>query len=126
MRVYSYLFHGLLALFLLAISGLDLAGSAESLHLSMLPWTGAVLTRWVFFSALFGLVSLLLAIAGKLRVLFFFWSLAVAVMLIRGYFLTSYHFRGAEEFKTALYLTAAALLAILGAWFQLRRKPQRV
>jgi len=39
MRFYSYLFHGLLALFMLGISAVALA-SGTALHLEMLPWSG--------------------------------------------------------------------------------------
>ena len=38
MRFFSYLFHGLLALFLIAVSGLALGtGAAESLHFACSP-----------------------------------------------------------------------------------------
>jgi len=42
-RYFSYVFNGLLALFLLAVSGLALASGAANLHLGMLPWSGAML-----------------------------------------------------------------------------------
>jgi hypothetical protein len=119
-RLFSYLFHGLLALFLLAISAVALA-SGQTLHLEMLPWQGPSLTYWLFFSALAGLISLILAIRRTWRALFFLWSLAVLVILVRGYFFSHYHFAGPPGFHRALYLTAGALIAALGAWFQLRR-----
>ena len=76
LRFFSYLFHALLVLFLLAVSGLTLLLGGQSLHLGMLPWTGSTLTRVVFFGSMGGLVALLLAIRGRLRALFFLWSLA--------------------------------------------------
>ena len=124
MRFLSYLFHTLLALFLFAVSGFAMASGARSLHLDMLPWTGSTLTYVLFFGSLFGLVTVVLALKGMLRPLFFLWSLAVTVLLVKGYFLSGYHF-AAGEIRTALYLLVASILALFGAWFQMRRRPDR-
>ncbi len=124
MRVFSYLFHGLLTLFLLGISLIALS-SGQPLQLEMLPWSGTSLTYWLLGGALIGLSSVILAIWGKWRPLFFLWSLAVLVMMIRGFFLSHYYFAGPPEFRGALYLTAGALIAFVGAWFQLRRQQLR-
>jgi hypothetical protein len=123
MRAFSYLFHGLLALFLIAVSVLALVSSGgRSLQLGMLPWSGVILSYILFFGAAFGLVTLLLALAGKVRVLFFIWALAVAGFLIKGYVFSSYHF-GPGSISTAVYLLVASLVALLGAWFQMRQEP---
>jgi len=124
MRWFGYLYHGLLALFLLAISAVALA-SGQTLHLEMLPLQGPSLTYWLFFSALAGLIALILAIRRTWRALFFLWSLAVLAVLVRGFFFSRYHFAGPPGFHQALYLTAGALIAVLGAWFQLRRAAAR-
>jgi hypothetical protein len=124
LRVFAYLFHGLLALFLLGISGVALISGPQALHLDMLPWTGTTLTYVVFFGCLFGLIVVLLAILGKLRPLFFLWTLAVLVLLVRGYLLSPYHFTGTGV-RPAIYLTAGSLIALLGGWFQLWGKPNR-
>jgi FtsH-binding integral membrane protein len=121
MRIYSYLFHGLLALFLLAISAIALL-SGTSLHLDVLPWSGTKLVYILFFSALFGLLTVLLAMKGTVRFLFFLWSLAVCGAIVRGFFLGSYRFADQAMMKNALYLTAGSLLAIVGAWLQMRRQ----
>ena len=121
MRVYSYIFHGLLAFFLLALASLALFSGDHNLQLAMLPWTGKALTYWLFFLSLFGLATVALALKGVLRVLFFAWSLAVLLLMLKGYYLGPYFFRPGE-FSTAVYLTVAAILAVAGAWFQLRRK----
>jgi len=117
---FSYLFHALLALFLFAVSALALSSGANALHLAMLPWTGPTLTYVLFCGSLFGLLSLLLALTGRLRPLFFLWSLAVTVLLVKGYFLSGYHF-GVGEVRTALYLIAGSVIALFGAWFQMFR-----
>jgi hypothetical protein len=124
MRVFSYLFHGLLTLFLLGIS-LVAWSSGQALQLGMLPWQGQTLTYWLLCAALLGLASVILAIFRKWRPLFFLWSLAVLVMMAWGFFLGHYYFAGPAEFHGALYLTAGALIAAFGAWFQVRREPLR-
>src|ERR1035441_2828436 len=152
MRVFSYLFHGLLTLFLLAISVVAWS-SGQPLQLEMLPWQGQMLTYWLLCAALVGLASVILAICRRWRSqmltywllcaalvglasvilaicrrwrpLFFLWSLAVLATMARGFFFSHYYFAGLPEFRGALYLTAGALIAALGAWFQWRREPLR-
>jgi sulfite exporter TauE/SafE len=123
-RVFSYFFHGLLTLFLLAISAVALS-SGQPLRLEMLPWEGRTLTYALLCAALVGLASVILAVLGRWRLLFFLWSLAVLAIMARGYFFSHYYFEGPPEFRGALYLTAGALLSAFGAWFQLRRRPLR-
>jgi hypothetical protein len=124
MRAFSYLFHGLLTLFLLGISVVALS-SGQPLQLEMLPWQGPALTWWLFSTALAGLLLVVLAICRKWRALFFFWSLAVLALIARGFFFSHYYFAGAPEFHGALYLTGGALIAAFGAWFQAGREPLR-
>ena len=116
----SYLFHGFLCLILIALSGLAMAAGAQTLQLGMLPWTGSTLLHTLFFGALFGLLTVILAITGKLRPLFFVWSLAVTLLLVKGYIFSGYHFTPGE-FRSALYLIAGSVVALLGAWAQMFR-----
>jgi hypothetical protein len=122
MRFYSYLFHGLFALFLLGVSMIAIT-SGTALHLDMLPWTGETGTHILLGAGIFGILVVLLALKGTLRFLFFLWSLVVFVMLVKAFFLSSYQFDGG--FKAAALLTLGALVAILGAWFQMTRKTMR-
>jgi hypothetical protein len=124
LRFFSYSYLGILALFLLGVSGLTLISGADNLHLGMLPWTGSTLTRFVFFGSLCGLLSLLLAMLGKIRPLFFLWSLIVFVLMVKGYVLSGYHL-APDEGRMALYLMIGALFALAGAWFQIWRKTGR-
>ena len=122
LRFFSYLFHGLLALFLLAISGLALSSGVD-MHLGMLPWTGDTLVRYVFTGSLIGLLIVILAMRGILRILFLLWSLVVVYFMVKGYWLSGYRFSG-QEYQTALWLSVGSLLALPGA-FQLRTKTKR-
>lgn len=125
LQIYSYVFHLMLGLFLLATSGLALFGAGQTLKLEVLPWAGDTLARVVFWSSLAGLTTLVLAVAGRLRFLFFFWTLIVLTLLVRGFFFSAYDFRGPVEFTTAMYLTLAALVAALGGFFQIRKREKR-
>jgi hypothetical protein len=119
MRYFAYLFHIVLALFLLALSGIAISTGTGSLRLGMLPWSGDSLNYILLGSALVGLLTVLLAMKGVFRFLFLIWSFLVFVMLVKGYIFSRYAFQP-NEFRIALYLIGASLLALLGAWFQLR------
>jgi hypothetical protein len=116
----SYVFHGLLCLILVAMSGLALAAGAQTLKLGMLPWTGSTLLYAMFFGALFGLLTVILAIKGVLRPLFFVWSLVVTILLVKGYIFSGYRFTPGE-FRTAMYLIVGSIIALFGAWVQMGR-----
>ena len=120
MRYFSYFFHTLLALFLIAISGLAMASGGGDLRLKMLPWEGDTLERVVLTGAIIGLVTVILAMRGVLRILFLIWSFLVFVLLVKGYIFSGYKF-APNEFRTALYLILASFIALFGAWFQLQR-----
>lgn len=122
LRIYSYLYHLVLALFLLGLSLVAMASSSHTLNLGMLPWKGATLTYWLFGAGVLGVLLVLLALMGKLRFLFLPYALAVFGMMLRGYFVSGYSFRGKDEFRMAIWLTAGALVAIFGAWSAARRK----
>ena len=117
----SYVFHGLLCLILLAMSGLAMAAGAQTLQLGMLPWTGPTLLYTLFFGALLGLVTVILAIKGTWRPLFFVWSLVVVLLLLKGYIFSGYHF-SPGEFRTAMCLIVGSVIALMGAWVQMGRK----
>ena len=123
-RIYSYLYHLLLTLLLIGISTLALL-SGTNLNVGFVPWKGRETAYWLLFSALFGLISVILSMARKLRFLFLLWSIAVFVMLVRGLFLSAYSFPCPTEFKQGVYVTLAALLAIAGAWPPPRKTRRR-
>jgi hypothetical protein len=123
LRFFSYFFHFALGLFLLGVAGLALGSGPHALHLDMLPWTGEPLAYILLFGALLGLLSLALAITGRAPLLFFIWSLVVAVLLLKGYFFSGYRFAPGGV-RTGLELLAASWLALIGAWFALRQ-PER-
>ena len=114
LRLYSYLYHLALTLFLLGVSALAIF-SGGGLSFDMLPLSGWRLSYALFACSLVGLISLLLAATGKFRHLFPVWALAVVVFQIRGFFWTSYAFDDYSHFRQALWLTAGGLLAFIGS-----------
>lgn len=123
MSAFSFLFHGLLALFLTALACMALAWGT-TLHLDMLPWTGSTLDYVLLFGGLCGIALVILAVLGRLRPLFFVWTLVVLILMVKGYVLGSYHFDPASA-KTAGYLMLGALLALIGGFMQMFRRSER-
>ncbi len=119
MRLFTYAYHGLLGLVLLALALVAAASGSHTLQLEMLPWTGAALTWWLLGGSLFGLATLVLAFKNITRVLFLVWSIVVAVMLFKGLFFSQYRFTPGE-ITLPLSVAGGSVLAVVGAWFQLR------
>ena len=117
----SYVFHGLLCLILLAVSGIAIAGGGLTLHLGMLPWTGSTLLYALFFGSLAGLVTVVLAIKGTWRPLFFVWNLVVAVLLLKGYIFSGYRF-SPGEFSPVMLLIVGSWIALLGSFARMVRQ----
>lgn len=123
MRVYSYLFHLVLGLILIAISAVTLIGGAHNLKLGMLPWSGATLTYSLLALGALGVILVGLAVRGSLRIAFFLWSLVVVGFLVKGYIFSSYVFSGPGEFWKALIFILGSILAVVGAWFSWKQAP---
>lgn len=117
----SYVFHGLLCLILFAVSVVALAGGGQTLHLDMLPWTGSTLLYALLFGSLAGLATVVLAIKGTWRPLFFVWSLVVAVLLLKGYIFSGYRF-SPGEFGPVVFLIVGSWIALLGSFARMVRR----
>ena len=116
LRILSYLFAGVLSLIALAVAALSLRTGGE-LNLGFLPWTGKPLSYWLLGLALTGLITLLLALAGRSRWLFFLWSLGAFILVFKGMFISLYRFTGGPvTFKAGVWLSVGMLLAALGSF----------
>ena len=124
LRIYSYFYTAAVALLLLGLAAVAI-GSNIHLKLAMLPWEHRALNHWLLGSGLLGLVLVVLASMGRLRILFLCYCLAIFWLMFRGYFLTGYAFSGKDEFRFAIWLTAGALLAVFGALSGLLGKKAR-
>ena len=116
LRIYSYIYHFILGLFLAALGALALASGMHNLNLGMLPWKGQELTYWTLGLGLAAIVCVILAVTGWFRWLFPLWCLFVVIMMIKGFFLTpTYVFAGSGSFKGAIWLTIGAIGAFLSS-----------
>jgi len=122
LRVFCYLFHTILSLALLGLGVVAVRSGVKDMKLEMLPWKGAELNHWLIGLGLAGLLSVILAVTGKLRALLPLWSIFVLVMLVRGVFFSSATFSGHEDFHNCLLLTTGALIAMVGSFGVLRRR----
>jgi hypothetical protein len=125
MRFYSYLFHGLLALFLLAVSLVPLFSGIHNLQLGIVPGEGITLTFTLMAIGLIGVLIVLAAVIGKTQTPLFVWSVLVLLAMLWGYFLRPYRWSGPEAFRSTLLLVFGAVLAAVGAWYARQRRPAR-
>ena len=114
LRLFSYLYHFILCLFLLGL-GIIAYSSGRPLSLGMLPWEGEKLTQAVTAMGVIGLICIFGAITGLFRWIFPIWTLVILVLMVRGFFLGSYTFSGADQFKLFIWLTVGALIAFLAS-----------
>lgn len=124
LRAFSYVYHLVLALFLLGLASVALI-SANQLRLDMLPWKGDDLAQWLLWGSLLGILSIVLAVTGIFRYLFPVYALVVLVMMFRGYLLQPYTFAGKDAFYSTLWLIAGALLAFLASLTLLKLRRRR-
>jgi hypothetical protein len=115
LRLYSYLYHLVLALLLFGISGIAIASDVHTLNLAMFPWKGDELIHWLFYGSIVGLITIMLAITGIFRYLFPIWTLIVFVMMARGFLILPYTFSSKDEFYAVLALIAGAFGAFLSS-----------
>lgn len=125
MRIYSYLFHAILAFFLLGVSFVALLNGRHNLKMTLLPWEGRSLTYWMLLLGLLGFVSIFLAFSGKMKILFLIWSIGVVLVLIKGYIFSGYYFGGFWGFLNAVWFILAAILAAVGSWLRYRQPERR-
>jgi len=128
LSLYALLFHALFALFLAALAVVALVSDAESFWFEILPWSGKTLARWLLGLGAAGVLLVTLAAKGRLRGLFFLWSLIVLALVVRGFFFSSYAFTpGTDQLRNALLVIAGALVAAIGARLGARTKrPERL
>jgi peptidoglycan/LPS O-acetylase OafA/YrhL len=117
MRIYSFVFHIFLGVVMMAVGLVSGTGGQHNLQIRFLPWQGTTLRYCLLGLGFAALVITALAVRRVVPALFALWSLAVLVMLVRGYFFSSYSF-GLGGIRTALLFVAAALLAFVGAALQ--------
>ena len=112
LRLFSYVFHLVLTVFLVGIA-IIAATSHQPLNLRMLPFSGESVVHDVLLLGVIGFLVTILALTNIFRYFFPIWAAAIAYLTVRGYFFSGYVFANPNDFKTALWLTIAAV----GAFF---------
>lgn len=117
LRVYSWIFEGLLCLLGIGVSIVSLTvGSSDPVQMDWLPWSGAALPAWLIGLGILGLILVFLAFVGRLRILLFLFAIAVFALLAKGLFFGTHTFEDATGARNALLVVLGAFLALIGAW----------
>lgn len=117
LRFYSYAFHALFAFVALAVAVVALVSGPLTVSFYLLPWSDKALVFPLIGLALAGVVVLLLAVRGKMQGLFLAWSVLLLALTVRFFFFTPFSFTPSTgDYKVALYIILAAMIAVLGAW----------
>jgi hypothetical protein len=117
LRVYSWIFEALLCLLAIGVSIVSLTvGASDPVQMDFLPWSGATLPAWLIGLGILGLLFVLLALMGRLRILLFLFALAAFVLLAKGFFFSTHTFENAADGRNAGLLVLGALVAFIGAW----------
>jgi hypothetical protein len=114
LKFYAYLFHLALSTFLIGIAILARV-SHQPLHLEMVPFDQQKMISRVSLLSLIGFICIFLALVRIFEFVFPLWSLAVVVLLIWGFFFSSYSFNGISGLEWALLLILGALFALYGS-----------
>jgi hypothetical protein len=114
MRLFSYLYHLVLCLFLLGLGIVGWMSRPASFSAPWLAWEGDHV-KLLLGAGIAGLISLILAVTGRFRALFVLWTIVVVIMMFRGFFSGPYTYSGMEEFKTTLWMFAGAVVAFLAS-----------
>jgi hypothetical protein len=128
LRIFSSVYHLVVALFLFGLGLVALlSGDAHSMNFVFLPWEGDTLMYALLGLGIFGITSAILAFAGKTRTLLKLTAVVFVVFLIRGLVFSPLRFdTGFMAWKTAVYLTIAALIALIGAFMNPRPDRKRI
>ena len=117
LRVYSWIYEAILCVVGIGVSIVSLtAAGSDPVRLDFLPWNEHSLPVWLIGLGILGLICVLLAALGRLRILLFLFAAGVFALLTKGLFVGTHSFSGPADFRLAIYVVVAALIAIVGAW----------
>lgn len=116
LRVYSFVFHMTLSVFLLGLAGIAYHGS-QPLSLGMLSFAEEGALRDTAIFGVLGIICSLLALTRGFKFVFMIWTLLVVYLMIRIFFLGPYALQLPAEIRSAAWLTLGAVGAFFGsAW----------
>jgi hypothetical protein len=122
LRLLAFVFNIAAGFFLFAVGFVgSLAG--ENIHFPLIPSVEGETLKWTLMGlGLFALGSTFLALfpSKLVRLLMVLWNLLVVGLLICAVTRASYRFDGMDHFRQGALLLAVALLALWGAWAQMK------
>ena len=126
LRYYSIAFSVILSLFMTGVATVLLLSGSSNYKFEMLPfWKGPSALYGLLVLGLFGVAASILALLKKAQPLLVVFTLALAGVIIYGFFMSPvYRFRGEAEAKSILWLAVGAAIAFLCSFAQFS-KPRR-
>ncbi len=121
---YANLYHFAVTILLGGIGFVSWYSGTTSVKLEMLPWTGEELVSWLLRISALGFVACVLHASGKFPYLLPLTSLALAFLMVRGFFWLPFRFESPEQFYWIIALTVGAVGAFLSS-LAIFRKPFR-
>jgi len=125
LRLLAIVFNLVVGFFLF---GVGFIGSltSEDLHFPLIPGVEGEALTWALMGlGLFALAATVLSLARIkiIRFLMVLWNLLVVGLLICALTRSSYRFDGMEDFRNGMIFSAVAVLALWGAWAQMKATP---
>lgn len=127
MRSFAYLYFAGVSAFLAGIALVAYLSGFHTLNSGgMTPQTGEDLSRLLLGIGVIGLITIALAVLGKMRWLFSIYAIFITIMMFRWLFLSSYTFESPDAFWMGVLLFGGAVIATLFSLFTLRSgRPRR-
>lgn len=123
LRLLAFAFNIAAGFFLLGIGAIG-ALTGEEIHFPLLPGVEGETLKWTLMGlGLFALLATFLALMSSkpVRLLMVLWNLLVVGLLISAAVRSSYRFAGVEHLHFGVILLLVSLLALWGAWAQMKR-----
>ena len=122
LTAYANLYHFAVTIFLGGIGFVSWMSGTTSVKLEMLPWTGEELVSWLLRIGALGFLACALHVSGKFPYLLPVTSLALAVLMFRGFFWLPFQFESTEQFYWVIALAVGAFGALLSSLAIFRKK----
>lgn len=119
--VLALLFHLIVTILMAGLGAITLIGGGR-LNVGDVPWSARTVGWVLLGSGLFGLLSLILAAAGRHRYVFLIWSLGLAAAVTKFLMFSAYTFPPGG-WKPAAWLLGGAWFSVVGALFLMRESP---
>jgi hypothetical protein len=122
LRLLAFAFNIAVGVFLLGV-GFIASLTGENIHFPLVPGVEGETLKWTLIGlGLFALTSTFLSLVPSkaVRSLMVLWNLLVIGLLICAVARSSYRFESEEHLHNGLVFSAVALLALWGAWAQMK------